>query len=179
MEIAPNMRGLVGIIKKDIGSIRRILENMREQERNSINVLSELSIPDPTLPFIYSLDSLHKALDDFDESPDPKKALRLVTLLLSVTSQPDAVTSRLSVITIAPWTPQNIMAAASSLSTVWNSFVQNIKSVLHSISSTLWSLVSNYLNLKEWSVKGAVGTPAIASLFGITGSVEIQFTFEK
>jgi hypothetical protein len=40
-------------------------------------------------------------------------------------------------------------------------------------------LVSNYINLKEWSVKGAVSTPAIVSLFGISGSVEIQLTFEK
>ena len=174
-----NTNSLVSIIKDDISSIFKILERIHEEQIGNVSLLKESSFADPILPFRYSLNSLSIALDEFIKSPDSQQALKLVTLVLVVSAQPDAITARFGTITTGVGIPQGIKQAASSVSAAWNSFVHNIKSVIQSISSTLWSLVSNYLNLKEWSVKGAIGTPAIASFFGITGSVEIQFTFEK
>jgi hypothetical protein len=174
-----NTNSLVSIIRQDISSIFKILEGIRDEQIKNVSFLSESSIADPILPFHYSLNALSLALEEFTKSPNSQQALKLLNLLLVVSAQPDAITARFGTVTTAIGIPQSVKQAASCISTAWNSFTQSIKSVIQSISSALWSLVSNYINLKEWSVKGAVSTPAIVSLFGISGSVEIQLTFEK
>ena len=174
-----NDKELASMIQGDINLILKGLDDFKKEEDGNLAKLREESIIDPVRLFRHSLESLHGNVEEFVKYPDSKKALKAITLLSFITAQPDAVGARLSIIAsqvgIMPYTQQ----AAFSISTTWNSFKQKIQSVIQSISSALWSLISSYLNLKEWSVKGTVSTPAITSLFGISGSVEIQFTFEK
>jgi len=54
---------------------------------------------------------------------------------------------------------------------MWKGLLKKIKSV----STHLWQLVSSLLKLKEWSVSGNAGI----NVFGLSGGVTLQLTFEK
>lgn len=174
-----NHRELLSTIEGDITLILTSLNRFNKEQDNNFAKLKEKSISDPTSVLRSSLQCLGRNVSQFVENPDSEKALKAITLLSVITAQPEAAGARLSMLASQDGLTKSTQLAALSISSAWDSFKKKIQSVIQSISSALWSLVSNYLNLKEWSVKGNGSIPAIASLFGITGSMEIQFTFEK
>lgn len=163
----------------DIDLIANVLDDFKQAHNEYFSVLGDERINDPLLPFRYALTNLKETVNAFADEPSPQKALRTINLLLIVCGQPDAISVRLNLVSTAQGIKAKVQNAAHAISNAWSSFVQQIQSIIQGISSALWLLVSNYLNLKEWSVKGSISTPAITSLFGISGSAEIQFTFEK
>lgn len=61
-----------------------------------------------------------------------------------------------------------------TLQSVWNRVKSIIAKAIKAISNHLWQIISTALTLKEWSVKGSVGS----SIFGLA-SIEMSLTFGK
>lgn len=119
-------------------------------------------------------------MNEFVRKPETAAAFRAVTVLSVVSAQPDAISSRLDIVATAQSGQKGVVQGATAMVAVaWKGFIAKIKYLIQSISASLWLVISRHLKLKEWSIKGGVSAPAIASFFGITGSAEIQFTFEK
>lgn len=64
-------------------------------------------------------------------------------------------------------------AAGAQISAVWNGVVNTVQSLLNSITSGFWSLLTQLLTVKEWSVAGDAGV----NLLGLQGTVKVEVTF--
>ena len=169
-----DQRAVVKIIVDDIASILGALNDFEVAGHGDLQALKDEEINDPIFPFRYTLENLKEiVLSELTGIPTSQAALRAINLLLVACAQPDTVSTRLNLIATAQGIKTQAQKAAHAISNAWSSFVQKIQSIIQSISTALWSLVSNYLNLKEWSVKGTISTPIITSLFGISGSAEL------
>lgn len=65
-------------------------------------------------------------------------------------------------------------ARVPMLRSVWNRIKSIIAKAIKAINKHLWQIISTALTLKEWSVKGSVGS----GIFGLA-SVEMSLTFGK
>jgi hypothetical protein len=113
-----------------------------------------------------------------DENHRSEAAYQFVTKLFALNAQPDAISSRfaIQIETSDKFFIRNVVQAVSA---AWSNVVGILKIILQSISNNLWALLSSYLNLKEWSLKGKISTPHLFSYFGIGGSAELGLTFTK
>ena len=165
-----------------LNEIKRLLEELRNFENENASDLTELDeagIGNPVTDLRFALTSLIEIFQEFLEFRDSEHALRSLMALSLVSGQPEAVTDQLATLSNSPGIGSGIRNAASSLVHSFTGFFSRLKSAIQSISTKLWTLLSNYLKLKEWSIKGTVTTPALVSLFGITAGAELQVTFEK
>lgn len=139
--------------------------------------------PDFESPFASVKDSLSNfksLVEGFAEETPSHYALNTLLAFQSIEGQVDAAASRLNL--IAMHLPQPKTAVRNSvqlLANAWSGFAGRIKAIVQGISGKLWNLLSNYLNLKEWSISGKISTPTLTQIFGISASAELQLTFEK
>jgi hypothetical protein len=178
-------------IEQDIGLLLNQLDLLENEYSNKINEFREaarhLYKPEdlkngfsPFLAFRESLQSFKNLLTTLDREKDRATAFRTLLAFHAIDSEGTAIEARLSLIgtTSAP-TLASVPNTAQLLAQAWSQFWAKVKSVMGSIASNLWAFISQYLNLKEWSIKGSISTPAITQVFGLTGSAELQLTFEK
>lgn len=172
-------REIVELIEREIQRLLEEIRRFQKEHGSDLNLLSEEGEIDPIAGLRYALSSLRELLQEFKENPDSERALGCMLALQSVSGQPEAVTLQLETLAESSQFGGRIRQAAQNIAHGFGHIFSYLKGAIQSISHKLWSLVSRYLKLKEWSIKGAVSTPAIVSLLGITGSAEIQLTFEK
>jgi hypothetical protein len=172
-------RAIIELLQEEIERLVKELRMLQEEYGSDVRVLVEEGESDPIAGFQYTLSSLRQVLKEFLEYRDSERALRSLLALQLVSGQPETVILQLEALSLSPRFGGRIRQAASNIAHGFGQVFNYLKGAIQSISHKLWSLVSGYLKLKEWSIKGTVSTPAIVSLFGVTGSAEIQLTFEK
>jgi hypothetical protein len=71
-------------------------------------------------------------------------------------------------------TTTNAVTSVPAALSIWQKIKNAVKNAIKAISQHLWQIVCTALTLKEWTVKGSLGS----SIFGL-GSVEISLKFGK
>lgn len=178
-------------IKRDIDLLLKKLNLLEEQYSTEIDAFQKVAHHgyegeesengfSPFSPFRESLQSFKKLLLTLGEKRDRVTAFRTLLAFHAIDSEGTAIEARLSLIgtTLTPTLP-SVANTAQVLIQAWSRFWAKVKGIMGSIASNLWAFISQYLNLKEWSIKGSISTPAITQVFGLTGSAELQLTFEK
>ncbi len=66
------------------------------------------------------------------------------------------------------------IAHISMAASIWQKIKNAVKNAIKAISQHLWQIISTALTLKEWTIKGSLGS----SIFGL-GSAEISLKFGK
>jgi hypothetical protein len=170
------------LIERVRTEIRRLLEELDAfvaENRNEFREFEEEGISNPVTDLRYVLTSLLEAFQEFVENPDSEKALQTLMGLSVLTGQVETMTSQLELLSISSRVKGAIQNAAATIANKVAGWFGYLKNAIQSISAKLWSLMSPYMNLKEWSIKGALGTSPLVSLFGMTASAELQLTFQK
>ncbi len=148
------------------------IERLKKQTLNEIVSYSEEYVVDLYKPVFFGIDDCIETVTQFH--PD-KASDQLFFCMRSL----NAINVQLDYIAVANSTVSNIpQKVVSSVSSKLNLILSSLKAQLQRIQGLIGQLLSKYLNLKEWSVKGSLSTPTLANLFGLTASAELELTFE-
>jgi len=129
------------------------------------------------LPFKQATNDLKKETNRLLESKNSSSAFRVTAVIGLLNSQLDSINAQLSLKANIISQSKGVTTVWNKVSASWNTLVGRLKSIIQTISSYLWQLISRLLTLREWSISGTVSTPSITSLFGPSGSATIQITF--
>jgi hypothetical protein len=162
-----------------VNEIRRLIQEIESVEENNpeeFGAFREQRVSNPITDLRFALNSLLEILSEFLEYRDSERALQALTNWSLVNGQAESLSSQLETLsTSAP--ASGIRQAASSLVHKLSGWFSYLKGAIQGISAKLWSLLSTYLKLKEWSIKGTVTSPALTNLFSFSGAAELQLTF--
>jgi hypothetical protein len=165
-----------------IDQLRRLLDELRRFEAENaeeFNAFAEAQIGNPVTDLRQVLVSLLESFEQFIKYRNSERALQTLLNLSLASGQTESVLPQLESLSASANTTGFVRSAAASLANKVAGWFGYLKNAIQSISTKLWSLISSYVNLKEWSIKGAVTTPTLVNLFGFTASAELQLTFEK
>ncbi|MBM4272089.1 MAG: hypothetical protein FJ139_08040 [Deltaproteobacteria bacterium] len=136
--------------------------------RSDIQLIREI----PSSNLLSAIEETRRVVDKLEQelgtlTPEQREALIVLSLnsVAVLEAEVEALDSRVAVMATAD---------APLVSSVWNRIKDAVKNAIKAISLHLWQIVCTALTLKEWTVKGSLGS----SIFGL-GSVEISLKFGK
>lgn len=153
---------LKDMLEQDVRTLLSEVGSFLENNR-IISSVEDIPIPAKARDLAEAVDQLVAETDSRSQS-----ALRAITALGALNAQLAYLDARL--LRMA-----NLNQIQQTVTGAWNSLKSYIQPILQSISQHLWQLISQLLTLKEWSIAGDTGVNA----FGLTGSVQLELTFEK
>ena len=168
-------REIFDLLMREIRRLIQEIEALETQTAEYTGDFKEYSVSNPVTDLRLALVGLLEILQEFSEYRDSERAMQAVTSWSIVHGQSENIESQLLALSNAPI--DRIRYAAQSLTGKLSGWFSYLKSAIQGISAKLWSLLSKYLRLKEWSIKGAVNSPALVNLFSFSGSVELELTF--
>jgi hypothetical protein len=170
-------------ISAAIEAIKETVEEFRKaalRDQDSTGWTEE-KVSSAFAPLGEAVELLRSQLEDFDskKTKPESAAFKIMQSLSAVDAQITYAEAALqptppSVEGLDPASqPGPTLAMASPLA----SLVSRLRGMLSGLSGRIWQILATILTVKEWSVKGAVSTPALVGFFGVAGNVELSVTF--
>lgn len=140
---------------------------MEEPTNQDFQVLSPL----PTEKVLSAADQIGDVVNSLEQELQRGPSEQTETLAILALNSVAVLEADLEVLDT---TATNALASVPVARSIWQKIKNAVKNAIKAISQHLWQIVSTALTLKEWTVKGSLGS----SIFGL-GSVEIGLKFGK
>jgi len=168
-------------IRDYVGDIKGMLSNFARSDRSTLRTYGLMEEPAlqtsrvlsslPTEKVLSAADQIMEVVNSLDEKLQRGPTEQTETSAMLALNSVAVLEADFEVLDT---TATNALASVPVALPVWQKIKNAVKNAIKAISQHLWQIISTALTLKEWTVKGSLGS----SIFGLA-SVEIGLKFGK
>ena len=130
------------------------------------------------IPYFQAVKQLESQLKSFEEINANSETFSIMQSLNSIDSQIQYAATIIQMKSNPFGSIKSSVANAAKAASAVGTLISRVGAILKGLAGQIWQLLSKLINIKEWSVKGAVSSPALTGFFGVTGSLELSITFQ-